>query len=191
MNTVLYQRITAAVVVVFSLIGLTASLILSIEEVNHMLSPESALSCTINSKLNCKKVMDSPTSRLFGFPNSYLGLIFYSILLSYGLFGFFVKQRNFLLDTGYSIIAGIGFLFSYWLLYISTFVIESFCIYCLISCFAATNIFFAFIYAYTREFLYNRSHFLRQLLDRGIHFYLISLWYVIAVLTVYIKEIFK
>ena len=58
-----------------SLIGLVASLILSIEAITLATNPAAVLSCDISSKISCGVVAQTWQAQLFGWPNSFLGLI--------------------------------------------------------------------------------------------------------------------
>ena len=54
-----------------SLIGLVASLILSIEAITLATNPAAVLSCDISSKISCGVVAQTWRAQLFGWPNSF------------------------------------------------------------------------------------------------------------------------
>ena len=58
-----------------ALISLTASFVLSVDAVVLAADPQAALSCNINAVLSCGTVGTSWQASLFGFPNSFLGLV--------------------------------------------------------------------------------------------------------------------
>lgn len=60
--------------VVMSVIGLIASLDLSIEKVKKLENPDYILSCDMNPFFSCSGVMQFPQSQLFGFPNQFIGI---------------------------------------------------------------------------------------------------------------------
>ena len=58
-----------------SLLGLTASLVLSIDAVVLAADPNAALACNISSTISCAKVGVTWQANLLGFPNAFIGLI--------------------------------------------------------------------------------------------------------------------
>ena len=60
---------------VSSLIGLVAALVLSVEALALAEDPFADLGCNINTVLSCGTVGSSWQASLLGFPNAYLGLI--------------------------------------------------------------------------------------------------------------------
>lgn len=60
--------------IITGLVGLLASLTLTIEEIELYKNAGQALLCDINPLLSCSKVMVSEFGHLFGFPNPLIGL---------------------------------------------------------------------------------------------------------------------
>lgn len=58
-----------------SALGLVASFVLSVEAINLLKHPLATASCDVSEYISCTKVGMSPQANLFGFPNSFLGLI--------------------------------------------------------------------------------------------------------------------
>lgn len=125
---------------VLSLIG---SFVLSVDAVELAKNPDAELACSINIIINCATVATHPTSELLGFPNSFLGLITSSVVITVAVTGLtgmiFPKLFMFLAQIGYTA----GLLFAYYLLYTSTFVIQALCPWCFLVMLATTFIFFA------------------------------------------------
>lgn len=114
-----------------SLIGLVAALVLSIDAVALAANPDVELSCNINSKISCGTVGTSWQANLLGFPNAFLGLMAEPVVITLavaGLGGVRFPRWFMLLAQG---IYSIGFLFAYWLFYQSYFVIGALCPWCL------------------------------------------------------------
>lgn len=172
------------IIFIFSLTGTIASLILTIERIHYLSNPNTNLLCSINSTFNCKSVMNSPEAEIFGFPNSLLGLIGYSIFITYSLFLIFKSKKYLINIIDYIYLSGsfIAFIFSYWLIYVSVFLIESLCIYCIISCISATNIFFSLLYLFLQKTL-RKTKF--KYLNKYTYFTFILLWYLIIFLIIY------
>ncbi len=59
--------------VVAGALGLTASLVLTIEKFSLLADPTYRPSCSINPVISCGSVMSSPQAEAFGFPNPLLG----------------------------------------------------------------------------------------------------------------------
>jgi uncharacterized membrane protein len=129
------------VVAVFATVGLMASLILSVEKLQLLEHPNQALPCSVNSFLNCATVMNTPEASLFGFPNSFIGMMAYSVLLTVAVTELFGTRhkRSFmaLLQLGVTV----EIIFAYWLFMDSVYVIGVLCPFCLLVTFSSTMIF--------------------------------------------------
>jgi uncharacterized membrane protein len=114
-----------------SLIGLIASLVLSIEAMQLAEDPLADLGCNINSVLSCGTVGSSWQASLLGFPNSFLGLIAEPVVitLSVAALGGVRYPRWFMLSA--QVVYSIGLAFAYWLFVQSYFVIGALCPWCL------------------------------------------------------------
>lgn len=128
-------------VLVFSLIALIAALDLSIEKIRLLQNPEAQLSCSVNAVLNCASVMKTPQASVLGFPNSYLGLMYFPIVAAFaltGLLGTAFNRRAVLILEAMSALA---LAFSYWLFFQSVYVIQILCPWCLLVTLSMTVIF--------------------------------------------------
>jgi uncharacterized membrane protein len=130
---------------VSSLIGLVASLVLSVEALALAKDPLADLSCNINSVLSCGAVGSSWQASLLGFPNAYLGLIAEPVVitLSVAALGGVRFPRWFMLSA--QVVYFIGFAFAYWLFYQSFFVIGALCPWCLTITVTTTLVFMSMI----------------------------------------------
>ncbi|BDQ04796.1 MAG: membrane protein [Candidatus Dojkabacteria bacterium] len=183
-----FQKIVGIIIIIFSITGLLASLILSIEKVNRLKDPQIHLSCSINSAFNCVSVMDSPQAELFGFPNSFLGLMGFSFTLIYGVNLLLLKERSKLLDLGFFAGITLAFIFSYWLLFQSAYVIKSLCIYCLLSCLSSTNIYFSLFILLLKDGTIRLekkfNNIIQMFIEKQYYYYLIGLWYFVVILLI-------
>ncbi len=140
----------------FGAIGLAASFVLAIEKIHLLQNPEAVLSCSFNLVLNCSTVMQTWQSSLFGFPNMYIGLMAYPVVITVAVAGIAgVKfPRSFLVvaNTCYLL----GAIFAYWLFFQSVYVIEVLCPWCLIVTFATTILLATITHYNLRE---NTFHF--------------------------------
>lgn len=122
----------------FGVVGLIASFVLAVEEFHLLKNPDTVLSCTINLVLNCATVMKTWQATAFGFPNMFIGLIGFPIVITIALLG--LSRIKF--PRWFLIGAEVGYifwtLFAYWLFFNSVYVIEVLCPWCLIVTFSMT-----------------------------------------------------
>lgn len=126
-----------------ALASLLASFVLSVQAVQLAANPETVLSCSINATVNCVSVALHPTASLFGFPNSFLGMIAEPVVITVAVAGLMgvVFPRLFMFIA--QIVYSLGFIFAYVLLYISVFTIQVLCPWCLLVTLSTTLVFFS------------------------------------------------
>lgn len=126
-----------------ALISLIAAFVLSVEAVELAKNPNAQLSCSVNIIINCATVAKHPSAMLFGFPNSFLGLMAEPIVITVAIAGLaavkFPRKFMFVAQICYTL----GFLFAYYLMYTSTFVIQALCPWCLLVLLSTTFVFFS------------------------------------------------
>ena len=125
---------------IFSLI---AAFVLSVEAIELARNPNAILSCSINAVLNCATVASHSSAALFGFPNAFLGLLAEPVVITVAVAGLggvkFTRKFMFTAQVCYTL----GFIFAYYLLYTSTFVIGALCPWCLLVTLSTTFVFFS------------------------------------------------
>jgi uncharacterized membrane protein len=114
-----------------SLLGLVASLVLSIDAVKLAADPNAALSCNISDTISCAKVGLTWQANLLGFPNAFLGLIAEPVVITIAVaaLGGVRFPRWFMISA--QVVYSIGLAFAYWLFYEAYFVIGALCPWCL------------------------------------------------------------
>lgn len=126
-----------------ALLSLLASFVLSKEAVELARNPDAALSCSVNVVLNCATVAKHPTAEMWGFPNSFLGLIAEPVVITVAIAGLagiaFPRKFMFAAQIGYTL----GFIFAWYLFYISFFIIGALCPWCLLVTLTTTMVWFA------------------------------------------------
>lgn len=124
-------------------LSLLAAFVLSVEAIELVKNPDAQLSCSVNVIINCATVAKHPTAMLFGFPNSFLGMITEPIVITVAIAGLagVVFPRRFMLvaQIGYSL----GFVFAWYLFYVSFFIIQAICPWCLLVTLTTTFVLFA------------------------------------------------
>jgi uncharacterized membrane protein len=122
----------------FGITGLIASFTLAVEEFHLLKNPDTILSCSFNLVLNCATVMKTWQASVFGFPNMYIGLMGFPIVITIALLGLSSVK----LPKWFLIGANIGYvfwtLFAYWLFFSSVYVIQVLCPWCLVVTFSMT-----------------------------------------------------
>lgn len=126
-------RIGLAAMLVGGVVGIIASLVLSIDALEIARNPDVALSCNLNSVINCATVAKHPSSSVLGFPNSFIGLITFPVIVTIAVILLVGVRlpRWFMCATQAGTIAGLGF--AGWMLYQSFVVIQVFCPWCLLT----------------------------------------------------------
>ena len=113
-------------------VGLGASLALSIEKIQKVQNPELDLSCDVSVLIQCSANLDSAQGALFGFPNPFLGLIGFALVLAAGAGVLatpaFARWFWIVFNAG---TAG-AFAFVLWLIGQSIFVLGTLCPWCLV-----------------------------------------------------------
>lgn len=125
----------------FGIFGLVSAFTLSVEKIHLIKDPAAQLSCSFNAVLNCASVMKTWQAELFGFPNSFIGLMAYPVVITIAIAGLLGTRfpRPFMAaaQVGY----GLGLIFAYWLFFQSVYVIQVLCPWCLVVTFSTTIIF--------------------------------------------------
>nr|WP_246123432.1 vitamin K epoxide reductase family protein [Cellulomonas terrae] len=123
---------TAIEMIVSGVIGLFASFVLSIEALTLAADPDATLGCDFNAVISCGIVAQSPEATLFGFPNAFLGIAAEAVVITVAvaILGRVVFPRWFML--GAQTIYTLGFLFAWWLFFVSFFKIGALCPWCLL-----------------------------------------------------------
>ena len=124
-------------------LSLLASFVLSVESIELAKNPNAELSCSVNVILNCATVAKHSSAELFGFPNSFLGLIAKPVVITVAIAGLagirFPRRFMFAAQIGYAL----GFAFALYLFYVSMFVIQALCPWCLLVTVTTTFVFFS------------------------------------------------
>lgn len=132
-------------------LSLLAAFVLSVDAIQVAKDPHAALSCSINAVINCATVMQHPSSELFGFPNSYLGLIAEPIVITVAVAGLagvrFPRAFMAAAQVGYTA----GLVFAYYLFYESFAVIGALCPWCLLVTLSTTLVFMSLLHFNIRE----------------------------------------
>lgn len=132
-------------------LSLLASFVLSIDAVILAADPQAALSCNINAVLSCGTVGASWQASLFGFPNSFLGLVAEPVVITIAVasLGGVRFPRWFMLSA--QIVYTLGVVFAYWLFFQAYFVIGALCPWCLLVTLSTTLVFTSLTHVNIRD----------------------------------------
>ena len=118
--------------IVLSAIGLSASVILAIEKVELLTQPSHISSCTLSPIVACSPIIMSPQASAFGFPNPFIGVFGFSLLLAAGMT--IMAGATKLHKAWWRTLLGgtvFGAGFSTWLIHEGVFEIGKLCLYCM------------------------------------------------------------
>ncbi len=122
----------AWILVVGGIIGFISSFIITVDKIKLLENPSFQPNCDLNPIISCGSVMASAQGSVFGFPNPWIGLSAFAVLITIGvaIFAGAKFKRWFWLGLEGGVILGV--IFALWLLYESIYVINALCPYCLI-----------------------------------------------------------
>ncbi|MGJ6979691.1 vitamin K epoxide reductase family protein [Aestuariimicrobium soli] len=128
---------------VFAVLSLIASFVLSYDAILIARDPTITLACDINPILSCVKVGSTWQANVFGFPNAFLGLISEPVVMTIAVASLAgTKFPRWFMFTANAVYL-LGVVFAYWLLFQSTFVIGALCPWCLLVTVSTTFVFFS------------------------------------------------
>lgn len=176
---------------VFGIIALIASFTLAVEEFALLKNPDAVLSCSLNPVLNCASVMKTWQASAFGFPNMFLGLMGFAIVITVAvawLAGGRFKRWFWIAATiGY----GLGAVFAYWLFFNSVYVIEILCPWCLVVTLSTTLIFASLLHYVLRNNVFGlkkrAAKAVERFIDKGYDKLIVAAWLVLLVSLVFLK----
>jgi uncharacterized membrane protein len=171
-----------------SILSLIASLVLSIDALELAKNPNAILSCSVNVVINCATVNLHPTAFLFGFPNSFIGLMTEPVVITVAVAGLsgILFPRFFMAaaQVGYTL----GFIFALYLFGVSFFVIGALCPWCLLVTVTTTLVWFSI----TRYNIREKNLYLPKKLQKNLGKFIskdydkLAMWSLIVLLVVMI-----
>lgn len=127
-----YQhRLIFTIMTIGAAVGLLASFMLSVEAITLAKDANAVLPCDLNGALSCGAVGRHPSASIFGFPNAFIGMISFSVMLTVGVAGLMgTKLPKLFMYLAW--LGGIfGLIFAAWMFSVSYFVIGILCPWCL------------------------------------------------------------
>lgn len=142
------------ILIVGSLVGLIASFLLTLDTIKLIANPAIDIPCNISPFVSCTNAALSWQGEIFGFPNSILGMIAFSMLLAVGvmLFSGGRSRKPLWLLVNLGALASV--IFVIWFIYQSLYNLGTLCIYCMVVWVVIWPIFL-----YTTIWNYKEDHF--------------------------------
>lgn len=124
------ERLYAVILTVGGVVGLVAMTWQATERIHMLKDPSLALSCNLSPVVDCSGVLNNHLAAVLGFPNAFLGMVFFAVLATSGLVllsgGKFTSwYRHFVMGVSTILI-----LFSFWFFGVSLYIIGKICIFC-------------------------------------------------------------
>lgn len=119
------------VLVAGSIVGLVASVWQAAERVQMLKNPGGALSCNLNPVIDCGSVLGNRWAALFGFPNAFIGIAMFAMLLMAGVLLASGGKPSKVFSWALLGVSIMVILFSFWFFGMSLYVIGKVCLFCL------------------------------------------------------------
>ena len=119
-------------VLIAGVIGLVASMALTIEKFKILLDPHYVPPCNVNPIVSCGSVMTTPQASLLGFPNPLLGIIGFTVVMVTGVLAVAKVPLPQWYWIGLTVGTLIGATLVHWLIFQSLYRIGALCPYCMV-----------------------------------------------------------
>lgn len=173
-----------ALLAVGASIGLLASFVLTHDKHELALNPNFIPSCNLSAIVSCTNVMKSHQSSAFGFPNPWLGLMFFPIVVTIGVLVMARTEFPEWIWAGLQagVLFGIGLVT--WLQFQSLYEISALCPWCMV---VWSVTFPIFLYVTVRNLrAWHPGNPVAEFL-RDWHALILILWYVAIVSAIYLR----
>lgn len=118
--------------IVAGVVAWVASAALVLDRIKLYINPNASVSCDINTWISCGSVMKTDQAELFGFPNPFLGLVAFAVVITTGtvlLAGARMARWYWL---GLQVGVTLGFVLICWFWFQALYVLATLCPYCMV-----------------------------------------------------------
>lgn len=117
--------------VIGGFIGLFCAFMISYDEWRLSLNHNFVPSCNLNPIISCGSVMQSKQAHLFGFPNPFIGLMAFPVLITMGMAMFAGAKFKRWFWLGLETASSLALVFVHWLFFETVYRIHALCPYCM------------------------------------------------------------
>jgi uncharacterized membrane protein len=121
--------------VIGGLLGLASSLVLTFDKIKIAQNPNYIPNCNFNPVISCGSVIKTWQASALGFPNSFMGITGFAVVLTIGmvlLAGLDAKSLKRWFWWGLNLGAFLGLLLVHWLMFQTTYRINALCPFCIV-----------------------------------------------------------
>lgn len=123
---------TGLLLIIAGLIGGAAAFTLAVEKVLLLKNPAYSPSCSINPILSCGSVMVTDQAEVFGFPNPFIGVLTFPVVVTIGVLALTKVPLPRWVWLGLNAGSALGVVFVHWLIAQSLYNIGALCPYCMV-----------------------------------------------------------
>lgn len=125
------ERPLAWILLIGGIIGLISAFVITLDKMKLLENADFQPNCNLNPIISCGSVMKSAQGSAFGFPNPWIGLAAFAVLvtIAMGIFAGARFKRWFWIGLQLGTVFGIGFV--HWLFFQSVYRIGALCPYCM------------------------------------------------------------
>lgn len=123
---------SAVWVLIAGVVGLAAAMALTVEKIELLIDPSYVPTCSINPVISCGSVMTTPQASIFGFPNSLIGVVAFTITLVTGVLAVTGVRLPRWYWAGLAAGSLLGTVMVHWLIFQSLYRIGALCPYCMV-----------------------------------------------------------
>ncbi len=120
------------ILIVCGTIGLICAFIISYEKIELLKNPAYDVPCNLDPIISCGSVMQSDQANAFGFPNPFIGLMAFPVVITSGVLLLMKARVKRWYMLGLNFGALLGLLFVHWLFYQSVWNIQALCPWCMV-----------------------------------------------------------
>lgn len=125
-------KVGAVWILIAGVLGLAAALALTVEKIELLIDPSYVPSCSINPVISCGSVMSTWQASVFGFPNSLIGVIAFTVTLVTGVLAVAGVRLPRWYWAGLAAGSLLGAVMVHWLIFQSLYRIGALCPYCMV-----------------------------------------------------------
>ncbi|MEV0674410.1 vitamin K epoxide reductase family protein [Mycobacterium sp. NPDC050441] len=119
-------------ILIAGVLGLAAALALTVEKIELLIDPSYVPSCSLNPVISCGSVMSTWQASAFGFPNSLIGVVAFTVILVTGVLTVAGVRLPRWYWAGLAAGSLLGVVMVHWLIFQSLYRIGALCPYCMV-----------------------------------------------------------